>query len=246
MRKMLLALIVVGTCGSWAVAEDRPEEVVKAAIAAAGGEEVLAKYPAMRLAGTGTMALGTNEASFTCEQAYQIPGRYRTVIRCEVNNRKWELLQMVNDGVVKQRINGRPTPLPDAARKDLQFATLLNEAAQLTPLLHDKRFTLKLDKQPKLMDATWLIVHVKGSPDIHLAFDRKTGHLVRVTYKENDPESAKDLESEMTFDDFKTRAGLTRPTHSVMTRDGKRVMELWIDVFTPLEKIDPLAFTVHE
>jgi hypothetical protein len=243
---MLLTLVVAGVWANCAAAQERPEDLVKAAIAAAGGEEVLARYPAMRLIGTGTMSLGGNEASFTCEQAYQIPGRFRTVIRCEVNSRKWELLQVVNDGLAKQRINGRPSPLPEAARKELQLTALLNEVAQLTPLLYDKKFTLKLDRAPKTVDLTWLIVHVKGSPDIHIAFDRKTAHLVRVSYKENDPESAKDLESEMIFDAFKTSAGLTRPTHSVMNRDGKRVMELWISAFTPLEKIDPLAFTVHE
>jgi hypothetical protein len=225
---------------------DRPDEVVKAAIAAAGGNEVLAKYPAGRVTGKGTMTFAGAEVEFTCEQAYHIPGRFRTLVRCEVRGQKWELLQVVDGATAKQTINGRVVPLTDATTRELQFAVLLNEVAQLTPLASDKRFALKPDTKLKVPELAGLLVTVKGYPDLRIAFDRKSGHLARIAYKDVDPETAKDADTEMTFAEFKAVSGLTRPTRSVVTRDGKPVVALAVEKFTPLEKIDPKVFVLEE
>lgn len=227
-------------------AVDRPEEIIRSAITAAGGETLLNSLPAARVTGKGTMFLGTNEAAFTCEQAYQLPGRYRTHVQCQEKGLQWEMLQVVNDGVARQQINGKVTPLLDAAARELQTATLLNEIAQLTPLLADRKFVVKHDKQAKATDQVGLLVQVKGYPEIRVGFDRKSGHIVRLAYKESNPENAKDMEIEISLDDFKTVSGLTRSTHSVVMRDGKKVLELQIEKFTPLEKIDVGAFSLKE
>ncbi len=228
------------------VAEERPDDLVKAAVAASGGEEVLAKYPAGRVVGKGTMSLAGAETTFTFEQIYHVPGRIRTLIRCEVKGQKWEMIQVVNDDVAKQIINGRPIPLTAAAMKELQIAAILSEIGQLTPLTTDRKFSIKLDKQLKGQEAAGLLVQVRGHPEIRLAFDRKTGHLIRATYKGVDPESAKEAELETTFEEFKAVSGLIRPTRSLVTRDGKKVLEFQIDKFTPLGKVDPKAFTLDE
>jgi len=235
-------VVVLGT----AAAQEKPEALVKAAVAAAGGAEVLAKYPAGRVVGKGTMTFAGNETPFTFEQAYPLPGRFRTAVRCETKGQKWELLQVVDGAVARQTINGRAVPLPDAGFRELQLAVLMNEIAQLTPLAADRRFTLKPDKQLKGPDAVGVVVQVKGYPELRLAFDRKAGHLVRIAYRDTDPDTAKEVETETTFAEFKEVAGLTRPTRSVVTREGRKVAELQVDRFTPLEKIDPSAFKLEE
>jgi hypothetical protein len=73
-------LIVAAVAG--AAQPERPEELLKPAIAAAGGAEVLAKYPAGRLVGKGTMTFAGTETPFACEQSFQIPGQLRTVLKC--------------------------------------------------------------------------------------------------------------------------------------------------------------------
>lgn len=243
--RWLLSLMVVVVALGVAAQPERPEDVVKAAVVAAGGSEVLAKYPAGRVVGKGAMLFGDAETAFTCEQAYHIPGKLRTVVRCEVKGQKWELLQVFDGETAKQRINGRVIPVGDAVLKELQFAVLLAEVAQLTPLMTDRKFTLKPDKQAKGPDAT-LLIHVRGQTDLHLAFDRKTRHLTRIAYKATDPDTAKEADTEMTFSEFKEVSGLTRPTRSVVTRDGKKILDLTVEKFTPLEKIDPKAFTIDE
>ena len=225
---------------------EKPEDLVKAAVVAAGGNDKLSKLPAGRVVGKGTMTFAGTETGFTFEQAYRVPGRFRTVVRCEVKGQKWELLQVVDGATAKQTINGRAVPLTDAGIKELQLAVVLNEVAQLTPLVADKRFTLKPDKQQKGPDLAGLLVQVKGYPELRLAFDRKAGHLVRIAYKDTDPDTAKEVDTEIAFSEFKEVSGLTRPTRSVFGRDGRTVADLTVEKFTPLETIDPQAFKLEE
>jgi hypothetical protein len=225
---------------------ERPEELVKAAVTAAGGAETLAKYPAGRVVGKGTMTFAGVETALSFEQVYRVPGRFRTVVRCEVQGQKWELVQVVDGATAKQTINGRVVALNDPGLRELQLAVLLNEVAQLTPLAADRRFVLKTDKQLKGPDAAGLIVHVKGYPELRLAFDRKAGHLVRIAYKDTDPDTAKEADTEIAFAEFQTVSGLTRPTRSVVTRGGKPVADLTVEKFTPLEKVDPKVFTIED
>jgi hypothetical protein len=226
--------------------QDRPEELVKSAIAAAGGAEVLEKFPAGRVTGKGTMTFAGVETAFMIEQAYQIPGKLRTLIRCEIQGQKWELLQVLDGETGKQKINGRLIPMTDIAIKELQLATLLNEVAQLTTLGTDRKFTLKPDKVEKGHDQTGLFVQVRGQPDFRLGFDRKSGHLTRIAYKAYDPDTALETEKEILFSEFKEYSGLTRATRSVVNREGKPIVDLTIEKFTPLNTIDPKAFTIAE
>ena len=61
------------------------------------------------------MTFAGAETPFVCEQSYQIPGRLRTVVRCEVKGQKWELVQVLNGEKAAQTINGRrrQSPMPD-------------------------------------------------------------------------------------------------------------------------------------
>lgn len=243
--RWLLSVTILAVGLAVTAQTDRPDDLVKSALKAAGGAEVLAKYRAGRVVGKGTMTFGDIETPFTCEQTYQWPGQLRAVVRCEVKGQKWEMIQVVDGENAKQTINGRVVPLSDAALKELQFAALLNEAAQLAPLIGDRKFTLKLDKSAKGGDAV-LIVQVRAQPDLRLTFDRKAGHLVRMAYKAPDPDTAKESETEMVFSEYQEVSGLVRPMRSIITRDGKKVLDLSVERFTPLEKIDPRAFSTDE
>ena len=240
--RLLLSLPVVAVALAVGAQLERPEEVIKHAIAAAGGAEVLAKYPAGRAVGKGTMTFAGAETAFTCEQSYQLTGRLRTVVRCEVKGQKWEMVQVMNGDKATQTINGRTAPITEAGLKELQLAVLLNEVAQLTPLTNESRFALKPDKQMK----GGLLVQVRGFPELRLGFDRKTAHLVRVAYKSTDADAAKDVDTEMVFSEFKVVSGLTRPTRCIVTHGGRMSLDLTIEKFIPLERIDPAVFAITE
>jgi len=221
---------------------DRPSELIKSAIAAAGGPEVLARYPAGRVEGKGTMTFAGATAEGTYEHTFHHPSRLRTVIRCEVKGQKWELVQIMNGEKVVQTLNGQPCTLGESGLRDLRLAALLNEVAQLTPLTSDKKFTLKPDKPPK----GGLLVQVRGYPELRLDFERQTGHLAAISYRGVDPDSAKEAEFQMHFSEFLEVKKLTRPMRCKVTRDGKTIADLAVAKFTPLEKVDPRLFATSD
>ena len=69
-----------------------------------GGTGEIPRWPCR---GEGDHDLRGAETPFVCEQSYQIPGRLRTVVRCEVKGQKWELVQVLNGEKAAQTINGR-------------------------------------------------------------------------------------------------------------------------------------------
>jgi hypothetical protein len=219
-----------------------PAAVVKRAVEAAGGAAVLAKYPAAKVVAKGTLFHGAAPLPVTAEQVYYVPGRSRTLIRVEAAGQKLDVLHVMNGKDVRYVINGAVIPTSDAARKDLQHALLVQEMAQLAPLLADKKFNLKPDTKARDPDLAWLVVGVKGFPDTRLGFDKKTGHLTRIARRALDGSTGKEFDQEQVLSDFKAFQGLTRPTRVVMLKDGQKSQELAVESLTPLETVDPKEF----
>ncbi len=226
--------------------EERPDALVKAAIVAAGGTQVLAKLPAGRIVGTGVMWFAGKETTFQFEHAYSLPGQLRSRIVCKVNDQPWELVQVVNENGARQTINGQLVVLTEADLRDLKLAMMLNEVAQLAPLVSDRKFTLKPARAVNAADSPGFLVLTKGFPDLRLSFDPRSGHLIRIAHLATDPETSREVETETAYSEFKTVQGITRPTRSVVTRDGKKVAELTVEKYTPLEMIDPKAFQLEK
>lgn len=246
MTRTFAALGLLGCLAAGVAGQDgRPEDVVARAVEAAGGAELVAKYPAGRTTARGVLAATGGDVVIAVEQVYHVPGRSRTVVRMEPRGQKQEVVHVVNGPKVRYAINGAPVPTTDAAAKELQQAALLLEVGQLTPLLTDRKFTLKPDKAAK-GDTAGVLVQAKGFADVRLGFDRKTGHLVRVARRALDPDTGKDGELEQVLSDYKAFGGLSRPTRAVLTKDGQKVLELTTESFTPLETVDPKEFQTDD
>jgi hypothetical protein len=243
MRWTLGVLVLVAPVA--AAAQDRPEDLISTAVTATGGADLLNKFPAGRTTAKGTIFEGGTELPVVVEQAFHVPGRSRTVIRAEPRGQKLELVQVVNGPTARQSINGAAVPLTEATTRELQTTALLLEVGQLTPLLTDKKFTLKPEKPGKGSDAA-VLVQVRGYPDLRLGFDRKTGHLVRISRRYTDPDAAKEVELEQVFSDFKPFTGLVRPTRTVVFKDGRKSLDLVTATFTPLEKVDAKVFATED
>jgi hypothetical protein len=237
----LLFALAAGAAGQ----DSRPEDVIARAVEAAGGADVLNKFPAGRVTAKGVLVAGGADVPVVVEQVFQVPGRSRTVVRMEPRGQKQEVLHVVNGAKVRYAINGTPVPTTDAAAKELRQAALLLEVGQLAPLLADRKFTLKPDK-PAKGDLAGVLVQVKGFADLRLGFDRKTGHLARVARKVIDPDTGKEGELEEVLADYKAFGGLSRPTRATLSRDGQKVLDLTTESFTPLERADPNEFRTDD
>ncbi len=243
---MFRVLIVGGLLAVPVGAADdgRPDEVVRNAITAAGGAEVLAKYPAGRTTARGVIVAAGIKASVTIEHTFQVPGRSRSIFRTEVKGTKQEIIQVVNCEKMRTTLNGATIPTTDAVAKEVQIANLVLEIGQLNPLLTDRKFTLKHDPSVRGGESVGVIVHTRGLPDLRLAFDRKSGHLVRIVRR--GLVAGREPESEQLYGGHKSFEGLIRPTTTILYRDGVKVLELTTESFIPLEKFGPEEFAVPE
>ena len=244
-RTFLPSVLLLALAAGVSAQDGRPEDVIARAVEAAGGAAVLNKFPAGRVVARGVLVAGGDEVPVVVEQVFHVPGRSRTVVRMEPKGQKQEVLHVVNGPRVRYAINGTPVPTTDAAAKDLRHAALLLEVGQLTPLLTDRKFTLKPDKAAK-GDLAGVLVQVKGFADVRLGFDRKTGHLVRVARRVIDPDTGKAGELEQVLSDYKAFGGLSRPTRATLSRDGQKVLDLTTESFTPLEKADANEFRTED
>jgi hypothetical protein len=247
MRALFLVLTFALTTPAIHAQDTDAEAVVKRAIDAAGGSAVLAKFPAGKLAATGTLFPDDKtKLPVTAEQVFDLPGKSRTTMRMQVKGQKLEVLQIVNGPKARYAINGSPVPISEPAAKELHAAMLTLEIGQLTPLLLDRKFLLKLERTLKTdADTANLLVSVKNNGEYHLGFDRTTGHLVRLARKAFEPSAGKDVDQEQVFSDFKLFNGLVRPTKVVLNQNGKKVLELTTESLTPLEKTDGKDFATE-
>ena len=223
------------------------EAIVKRAIDAAGGAEALKKFPAARLTATGTLLRDeNNQVPVTAEQVVHVPGRSRITMKLEPMGQKLEVLNIVNGTKARYVINGSPVPITDAARDELIAAMTTLEIGQLLPLLSDRKFILKVEKSPRGEgDTVSVLVHTKNHGDYRLGFDRTTGHLVRLTRKAYDATTGKLVDQEQLFTDFKLFENIARPTKVVVLQDGKKIMELAIDKYTPLASVEAKEFSIE-
>lgn len=242
MKRWMIGMLALGVVGP-ALAQDKPEDVVKKAIAAHGGLETLKKYPAATSAVKGKLSINNREIPITGALAFQMPGKVRMEMQVEAEGQKFTQLQVVNGDTVKQTENGKPTPLDDKVKKELKQALVIQEMLLVYPLLDAAKFTLTAEKDADLggKPAAVLLVKSKEAGDVRLFFDRGTGLLVRMQRKGLSP-AAKEVDEVTTFADFQKVSGLVLPMKSAVTHDGKPFLDLTVTEYKPLEKADAKLF----
>jgi hypothetical protein len=224
-------------------ADESPKDLLDRAFKAQGGYEKLAKLKATLVKGKGTMFLSNAEVSFTSEGAAQLPDKFKSVLKFEINGMKVTNVQMLVGDKASLIINGNPQELTEKMIKEMKEEVYVEYVTSLLPL-RDAAFTLtalgesKVDGQPAL----GIKVASKGHRDISLFFDEKSALVVKVACKAFDPISDKEVSQEQFYRDYKSQDGNTYPTKSVVLQDDKKFMELEVTEYKNLEKLDESAF----
>ena len=241
-----LTALALAVAPSAAQAPDSAEAVVKKAIDAHGGADVLKKFQAGESKFKGEMTVFGMDLEFTAKLVYQLPDKFRMEIDTEAGGQKLAIVQVVNGEKVKSTLNGMPTPVEDAEKKELRQAAMLQEVSQLTPLLEGKKYTLKLEKPTD--DANVVLVTAKDLNDTRLSFDKKTGLLVKTQRKGLAPGmgESREVEEETVMSDFKKVDGMVLPMTLVVNHDGKKFMSMTVTEAKLMEKADPKAFAVDD
>jgi hypothetical protein len=236
----LLALFVLAAAGS---AQDKPEDVIKKAVAAHGGEANLKKFPAglSKIAGT----VVEPKLPFTGSMAFSVPDKVRVEMVFEVAGQKATLVQIINGDKASQSESGEAKKLNEAMSAELRESAAIQELSSLYPLLGNKYVSVAgKDAAFDGKECSTIIVKSKTLKETTLAFDKKTGLLTAMRRKALNPEQ-KIVDELTVFTEFKTIDGLVVPMKSKVSHDGRPFLEITVIEYKPLAKVDDKLFIVE-
>src|SRR5687768_2437251 len=129
-RAGLLVVAVVSVAAAQP-AGPAPADVVRRAIDAHGGLDVLKKYPAGVSRIAGKVTINATEFPFTGSLSFAVPGKARLEMVVEAFGQKTTLVQLVNGDKVKQTEAGLPSKLDPAMQAELRESAVIQEMSLL-------------------------------------------------------------------------------------------------------------------
>lgn len=225
-------------------ADDSPKAVVEKAVKAHGGADLITKFTAMRVTLKGTVSIADQECELTATGLVQFPGKRKLDGTVNLNGMELKIKQVLDGDKLKVTINGMPFPVRDeqtASERDELYADGL---ARLLPLVKGDGFTLKAGPEVQVGDeaaAAVVVEHPKHKP-VTLAFSKKSGLLVRVSYTAT--EEGKEVLKETTYGNHKAVQGVQVPHKETSTKDGKKDSDLTVEKVELLEKADDSEFVL--
>lgn len=245
-RPMLAALpaLLLVAAPALRAADDDPKEIIARAIKAHGGEDVLVKMKAGQSTNKGKINIpGVGEVEFTQQVSYMMPDKFKDEMELTVMNQKVTILTLVVGDKVTIEANGQAVDGGDKVKEALKEAQYLMKVARFVPLLKDKGYELTSAGEAKVNDKPAHGVHVtsKGHKDVSLFFDKKTGLLVKLEFRGNDPSGAEVNEERIILEYTKDKNGVPTPKKILVNHDGKKFLEAEVDG-SLLEKLDDGVF----
>jgi hypothetical protein len=246
MKRFLLAFSLIAFATH--ARADEATDLIKKAVEAHGGEEALKKAKAGEFAMSGDMSVLGANLKYKANIAFMLPDKYSMTIDTELMGMKLAIAQVVNGEKAKTSLNGMSQKIGDAEKAELQAALTSQEMTFIYPLLDDKRFAVKAEKDAKIGDdEAWVIaVTPKGGKEVKLYFDKKTNLMVRMTRKGLAPGGGGEVDEVSNFSDYKKIDGVQTPMTLKVTHDGEKFLSGKITEAKYLEKIDAKKFTVDE
>lgn len=249
MRKWILALAVAAVALAPTKADDAAD-VVKKAIAAHGGADVLNRYKAGTSKIKGDMTVLGMDLEFTGDLAYELPDKYKMTIVTDVAGQKLTIVQVVNGSKIKNMLNGMNLKIGDAERVELAQAAIMQEVSQLTPLVGSMKYTIKSEKDEDVNGAPAAVVMVtaKEFKATKLYFDKKSNLLVKTSRKGLAPGMGdpQEVVEDTLLTDYKKIDGMMMSMKMAVTHDGKKFMNMTVTEAKLLEKADPKTFATDE
>jgi hypothetical protein len=237
MTRRTIGLAAVALFAVPAAAQDTAADVIKAAMKASGGEELLRKYPAGMSKMEGKMNVGMTSLPFTGTMVFAAPGKVKMDLVVEVGGMKVTLSQVVNEKTARQTENGKIVEMRANAKTELLQGALLQEVALLYPLLDDKQYRLWAGFGTADHNEVGVEGKDNGLKRVRLFFNKKTKLLDRMARRGLNP-AGTEVDEVTEYADYKGVAGLMVPMVSKVSHDGKPFLDIKVTEFKPLEKTD--------
>jgi hypothetical protein len=223
--------------------EPTPRALIEKAIAAHGGEKVLARFQASHSRSKGKIHAGA-PVDFTAEEDVQLPDKFRSALHVEANGKNITIIQ-VFDGKKGWVTNmGKTTDLDDKANKEIQEILHAMRVGNLVGVLRDKTFTLALlgDLKVKDKDAVGVRVSHPGKRDVNLYFDKTSGLLAKMETRALNPLNMQECNQEKFFADYHEVDGRKSPRKVEVHNDGQLFVEVEVLELQLLDRHDDSTF----
>jgi hypothetical protein len=244
-RSWFVVGALVGLAGACR-ADTEVDAVLSRAIEAHGGEEALAKYPAVRMKWKVVLG-GPDKTPKTWDVLFAAPGKLKEVREGYYQMRRVDSVWITDEKGSWTVQNGR------ASRADAKLAEFykgevhLMQVLRLVPL-KAKGYELAVVDGKKVDDrpAAGLRVRAKGQKDITLYFDKETGLLAKVERRQIDTSYLEEMAEERSYEDYpkkgadKTPIVLARKV--TVLHDGKPSLKVEVQEAKFLEKFEKDEF----
>jgi len=227
-----------------APAEDAPA-ILRRAVQAHGGAELINKYPAAKIKSKGCMVvpLYPQPADFTSLVTYQMPDRFKQVLTVNLAGVSRCVTHVIEGDKVRQYADGAEVPMTEAEAARFRHAMYVQNLLRLTPLSDTRLYRFGLVDDVMVCDRPARGVRVSSDKrkDVTLYFDKGTGLLVRAVRSATDL-LGKEAIMEEIFTDYKDVRGVLYPSKTLVLLNGKKSVESEVVEFLPLERFDASEF----
>ena len=180
---------------------------------------------------------------FTSESSVQFPDKAKSTLKLDVNGMQITQSSLLNKDKIAITVNGMKIPFDDKQTKIVMESAYLETVA--TRLLIDaKEFMLnplgEIDVNGH--KAAGIKVSAKGHGDVSVYFDKETGLMARVEYRDVDLMTCQEYLASKTLSKYKEFNGIQTPTKEVQTKDGAKFMDSELLEVKYSEKLDPATF----
>jgi hypothetical protein len=238
-----LLLTVASSLGTLARAQDA-KAILDKAQKAMGGEDKLRAVKAVSWKGTGKLAFGGNETSFTSETTLQGLDHLRGSFEADFMGNEIKATTVVAGDKGWRKFGDMNMELDkDGLANEKRMIYLQLIPTTLAPL-RQKEFKVELSATERIGDKEAAVLKVTGpdSKDFKIYFDHETGLPVKLVAAVIGF-MGEEFTQETTYSDYKDFEGIKKATKIKSKRDGEDFIDYEITEFKVLKEVDPKTFT---
>ncbi len=240
LRWPLVVALVLGLA-PWAAAEGE-KAVIEKALKAHGGTENLKKVKAVQTKTEGKLDL-LGGISLTSESTIQYPDKFKEVAQMEIMGQQVTVTTVYDGKKVYINANGNSVPVSDKIEEEVKEVMRMAHVMRMV-FLNEKGYELSSLGEVQVNDqpAVGIRVSRKGSRDVSLYFDKKTGLLAKVERRAVDAMTGQEVTEERVIKEYQDKDGMKVAKKLLINRDGKKYMELEVTDVKYLDKVDDSEF----
>jgi hypothetical protein len=228
-------------------ADEKPSEIIQAAIKAHGGEQNIAKtlkgklYAKAKFNMPPIGKMPAIEGTINWDEIFDIPHRYKRTITGEINGQRGFMEFVVSDEggwIRRNNVADRDTP----AQKTPVERTWHAMVAVLPTFLGED-YKLEVLTKEMVEGHETIALHAKSSQfETICLFDSKSHLLLKCKKKLAHPLLSTELDSEVLFGRYQEISGVKYPMKVTSYFDSKKALELEITKVEFMDKLDPKLF----